>query len=594
MARLADEEIVNLWMSRKSGRSPILNRMVKVRDTNNGDVAVPLPEIDQTTMPAVANLLQQGVDAIGQRIASNMPYPQFPVLRQGIAKSVNDAMDRRTVMSYWWDCDRLDVKLGRAGRRFAAYASSYTIVKPDMKQEYAARFLRDPLTAFPSEGEPDDPCVMDCIFNYDRDYAWVKRNYPDAAYNIARNKRTPMDEKFSIVEWVDDTEQVMVLVGKPQQYAIAQEGSSPYIRLEQVDHRADMCPVAAAGRICLDREIGQFDGMIGMYQQQAIMMALDVIAVRRGIFPDMWWIGRNGMTPKVIRDADGLRGVTGLVQDAEPYQSTEQPGYKTDGTMDRLERAQRLDARIPAEFGGESGSNIRTGRRGDAVLAAVVDFPVQEAQRVFARALRHEDDVAISMDRNWWGNTTKTIWMGERKVTYTPNVLWTVEGKPYDYHQVTYSHAGSDVNGLAIGVLQRVGAGTMSAETGMELDPMIEDAEREKQRVTAEGLNKALLQGLQVQAAQGAIPPDDIGRMIQLLIEDNQPLYQAVANAQKEAQSRQATPAPQGAPETQPGLAQPGAGAEQPTIPQETPGTANLAQMLHALRAGGQPQGAAA
>ncbi|NCV60837.1 MAG: hypothetical protein EBW52_05455, partial [Betaproteobacteria bacterium] len=41
------------------------------------------------------------------------------------------------------------------------------------------------------------------------------------------------------------------------------------------------------------------------------------------------------------------------------------PGYKTDTALDRLERQERLEGSIPAEFGGESASNIRTGRRGE-------------------------------------------------------------------------------------------------------------------------------------------------------------------------------------------------------------------------------------
>jgi hypothetical protein len=47
-------------------------------------------------------------------------------------------------------------------------------------------------------------------------------------------------------------------------------------------------------------------------------------------------------------------------------------------------------------------------------------------------------------------------------------------------------------------------------------------------------------------------------------------LADAVTKIHEQAQKRQATPAPTGAPETMPGLAQPGMGAEQPpTQPQQ-------------------------
>jgi hypothetical protein len=184
------------------------------------------------------------------------------------------------------------------------------------------------------------------------------------------------------------------------------------------------------------------------------------------------------------------------------------------------------------------------------------------------------------MDKAWWGNTSKTIWMGNRKTVYTPNKLWE-----QTYHTVSYSHAGSDVNSLAIGVLQRVGAGTMSDITGMELDPLIDDAQQEKARVDIMGLEKALLTSIQTQTSQGAIPPMDVARMIQLRRSDT-PLADAVLEAQKEAQKRQATPAPEGAPQTQPGLGPPGMGAEQPSIPPPPQGGANMAQLLQQLTAG--------
>jgi hypothetical protein len=60
----------------------------------------------------------------------------------------------------------------------------------------------------------------------------------------------------------------------------------------------------------------------------------------------------------------------------------------------------------------------------------------------------------------------------------------------------------------------------------------------------------------------------------------------AIQAAQKRAQERQATPAPVGAPETMPGLAMPGMGAEQPAAPQGAPSLESLLGQL----GGGAPQ----
>jgi hypothetical protein len=73
-----------------------------------------------------------------------------------------------------------------------------------------------------------------------------------------------------------------------------------------------------------------------------------------------------------------------------------------------------------------------------------------------------------------------------------------------------------------------------------------------------------------------------------LTIEKNKPLYEAVQLTQKRAQERQAAMAPQGAPETMPGLAMPGMGAEMQAAPAGPP---NIQDLLSRL-GGGQPAGA--
>ena len=65
---------------------------------------------------------------------------------------------------------------------------------------------------------------------------------------------------------------------------------------------------------------------------------------------------------------------------------------------------------------------------------------------------------------------------------------------------------------------------------------------------------------------------------------DKMSLAEAIEAAQKRAQERQAAQAPQGAPETMPGLSMPGMGMEQPT---QGGGQPSLDQLLGALGPGG-------
>ena len=96
----------------------------------------------------------------------------------------------------------------------------------------------------------------------------------------------------------------------------------------------------------------------------------------------------------------------------------------------------------------------------------------------------------------------------------------------------------------------------------MRIDPLVEDVEKERDSVVAERLEEGLLAGLQQQAAQGALPPADLARIMELVRNDQVDLAEAVGRVQREAQERQAQPVEPGAPEAQPGIAQPGAGAE--------------------------------
>jgi hypothetical protein len=442
--------------------------------------------------------------------------------------------------------------------------------------------VRDPLTSFPAPlFGPDDLEPYDCIFSYGRTLDWLKDRYPEASA-VLRDGKNKGSDVFELVEYLDGEETVLIAVGKSPQASASwspQAGYDPPIaEIERVRNRAGVCPVIVAGRVNLDRAQGQFDGMLGMYQTQAKLMALEVLAVQKGIFPDTWLVARPGETPQIVNTANGLTGEIGVLKGGELRDATLNPGFMTNPTIDRLERGQRLTAGIPAEFGGESATNIRTGRRGDAVLSAVVDFPVQEAQKMFAASLAAENKRAIALAKSYAGNKAKSFyvsWKGAKgPVDYTPNVHFDS-----DENVVMFSHPGSDINNLVIGAGQRIGMGTLSKRAFMQIDPLVDDAETEHDAVIAEALEQALLSSLATQASQGGIPPGDLARITELVRTDRAELADAIQQVQREAQERQAKEVPAGTPESMPGLAQPGAGAEAtPTPPQA--GQPSLRELL--------------
>lgn len=560
------DEIVNLYKSRREAQGPIMRQMQEVKELVNGDIILPLNELDKNAKSSVANLVSVGLDQMSMRIASTMPVPYFPPLREGQERAKEMARQRKKAMLSIWDANRMSAKMRRRSRMLLAYSSSPVIIKPDFRTNTPKWHLRNPLDTFASPMEdPDDPVPANVIFSYSKTYKWVMDTYGHLLPGIPL---AAWDEKITMLEYVCDNELVVLVTGADNEGSKLK--SLPPIILERIPNRTGRPLAVIPQRINLDKPRGQFDGSIGMYYTRARLQALTEIAIERGIFPDEYLVARPNENPQVIQVADGKMGLLGIVKGGDIQQLQTNPGYKTDLAIDRLERQERLEGAIPAEFGGESGTNIRTGRRGENILSATIDFRVQEAQSIFEQSILEEDKIAIAIEKTYWGNQPKSFYMGTRtggKTEYTPNKLWES-----DYHNVAYSASGSDVNSLIVALGQRLGAGLISKESAREADPLVSDPELERDRIVAETMESALLSSIQSQAADpnGPYQPDDLAYLTKLVLVENVPIYDAVARTQRRAQERQATPAPQPempgqmVPEAMPGLAQPRMGAEQP------------------------------
>ena len=579
---ISAEAVVELYRMRKEAQGPLLQQMREVRQLANGDVILPLNDLDKTAKSSVANLLVQGLDQMSMRVASTMPVPYFPPLREGQERAKNLARDRKRAMLAIWDANSMSSKMRRRARHLLAYSQSPVVLKPDFRTLTPRWHVRNPLDTFPSPMEdPDDLVPNNVVFSYQRTYRWVLDNY---GYVIPNVESTTLnkDDRITILEYIDDSWVVLVVYADPDNNS-KWSSVQPTV-IDAVPNRCGQPLVVIPQRISLDRPRGQFDGVIGMYYTRARLQALTEIAIERGIFPDEYLIARPGENPQIMQVADGKLGILGMVKGGDIQQLNPQPGYKTDMAIDRLERQERLEGAIPAEFGGESGTNIRTGRRGDAILSATVDFRVQEAQEVMARALLAEDKLAISIEKTYWGSQPKSFFIPGRsggRADYVPSKLWES-----DYHNVAYSASGADVNSLVVGIGQRLGMGLMSKESAREADPLISDPDLEHDRIVSESMESALLSSIQSQAADpnGPYQPDDLAYLTRLVLVENVAIYEAVQRTQKRAQERQAQmapPPPEGmmaAPESMPGLAMPGMGAEQPAA-----GPPNIQALLSQL-----------
>jgi hypothetical protein len=584
---LTPEEIVALYQQRRKTAGPIKEQMRRVRDLANGDVIVPLNELDKNAKASVANLLVQGLDQMSMRVASTMPSPFFPPTKEGSERSKANARQRKRAMLAIWDHNKMQMKMRRRARHLLGYSQSAVILKPDFKTLMPTWAVRNPLDTFPAPtDDPDNNLPYDCIFTYRVSAQYLMQNYGDLVSGRLRLGRISADTRYTLLEYVSPDSIQLVVLGSDDspEMTPAERVGVEVIELENIPNRTGMPLAVVANRITLDKSRGQFDGVLGMYYTRARLQALTEIAIERGIFPEEYLIANSGENPEILQVADGKSGILGVVKGGTIQQLQLNPGYKTDTALDRLERQERLEGAIPAEFGGESATNIRTGRRGDSVLSATVDYRVQEAQAIFESSLMEEDRIAIAIEKAYWGTFQKSFYIPGRAAAgrsmYIPNQLWT-----NDFHYVTYSAAGSDVNALVVGLGQRLGAGIISKETARESDPLIADPDLEHDRIIAEGVEAALLSSIQQQAVDpnGPYQPEDLAYLTKLVVENDVPLFEAVRRTDQRARDRQAAMVQPGAPEAMPGLAQPGMGAEAGVAPPA--GAGGIEELLSQLGA---------
>ena len=409
------DAVVDLYMERVRDPSGQHAKMAMIRQIYNGESVVELPDINGIKAPPVPNLVAQGIDQIAGRIASVTPSISFVPKKRTMRREVRRAQTASKVVQAWWQADRFGLKMRQRARHLVAYAYSPVVIGWNYHENRPTWQVRDPLTTFPDSGVDSGQDARDVIFTYRRSVAWLShKGYGWAIakvldYGEEIHPSTPMN----LLEYVHDGYMCLVLLGQEKNKDVIW-GTPPTTRAVAIEEA--YLPGMTAfvpSRISLDGPIGQFDNMIAMYHTQARLAALEVMAVEKGIFPDTYLVSRPGELGKFIDGPfDGSTGQVNVIAGGDVKEMNPQPGYLTNPTIDRLERNQRVTAGIPAEFGGESSSNIRTGRRGDSILSATIDHPVGEAQEIFASSLERENAAAIALAKYFDGDGERTFYLG--------------------------------------------------------------------------------------------------------------------------------------------------------------------------------------
>lgn len=598
------DQIHSLYKERQKLQEPALAVMRSVAELANGDVHVVHPELDVNEKATVVNLFPGGLDALATRAASVQPDQVWPSLRPGVQLRDDLAWQRRQAGLAWWDMNTIGIADRLRYRHYFGWGSTPVTVLPTASSPSDKRDIphwraRSPLTAYPAPCEDKtDMEPTDAIFASRRPRAWLDARYGNAMARLdtgPRDQRRP-DDMFNVLEYIDCEEIVLCCAGRSS----SREGglwtpggyvqAAACVELERVPNKAGIPLSVFPGRITLDRMQGALDQMVPAYHRAAKLDSLNLLAIARGIFQDQWVVGHPGdpQSPEIITDADGMMGIIGEVAHGQVITlgNPTAAAQAADMAIDRLERSQRLVAGLPAELGGESGSNIRTARRGEQVLGSAIDMPIQEAQELFAASKVIELRMAVAVAKGWFGSKQTSFYVPRDgkvdKPDYAPNDTFET-----DQCFVKFSMPGTDANSLVIALGQRVNMGTMSLQTARETDPVIEDPVQERDRVEIEGLVRALLASLEQGAQQGTVGPDQIAAIAKAKYGTHEQLFDVVLKVHEEMQAKQAATAqaPAGDASQQPGL---GGGPATPPAPpgpfNGPPSSSALASILGNLR----------
>jgi len=551
--------IVDWYRQRRASAGPSRQRMAQLRDIYYGDVQVPLPELDRNEAAAVANLIAQGLDQMAMRVASTLPSVLYTPTKPGSVRA-EDFARRRALATYsWWQLNRFDRLQRKRARWIVGYAAAPVVMRPNFKKQIPAWQPVDPLTTFPAPMDPVDLIPADCIMAFKRALAWLDRTYPTQIRQLSLGQNPSPDTEIELVEYVDDEEHVLIAIGQaPEQPhmvwgSVPKASGKPFVELTRFPNRLGRCTVVYPTRPSLGEPISQFDGMPALYKTQARAMALWLISAERAIFPDTWFISRPNETVDIIEEPDGRAGIVGRVKGGDLREVTAAPSPQTGQIVDLLERNQRVTAGISPDFGGEAPTNVRTGRAGEQLLSATVDFWVQEAQETLALSYQEENALGIKIMREYFGSEHKFFVVNFAKVKGQADYIPLIHFES-DTNVVSFPHAGADANSLAIGLGQRLGLGEMSIRTAQDMDPYIDDSEREHRRITTESMEKAMLSALEQAIAAGQIGPLEVARMVELVKTGQMQIYEAFQKIHDEIQAQAQAAQPGQGPGAPPGL----------------------------------------
>lgn len=613
-----DHITMTMW-ARMRTQGPTLRTMHEVRQRYYGEWV--LPDLSAQDMGNLAPaIVADTIDHTGMR--ANEVAPMYRVPQYGNKDADREkATGRRKMLLHTRKESGWKVAGGRFFRHLSAYGTACLMARPDFDVQAMRIRVRDPLGCFPDPKAPEDLTPPENAgFVYGKSASWVRNRYPKSRSENGGPIPPPLNandsEMWELVEWWDSECMVIGILGPrlPEDISLYDAVGFRYAcELARVPNRVGFVPVSVPIRLTLDRVASQVSNILGHVDVMARFAALDMMASEKSIFPDKYILGSQpGVAPTLVGGVwhDGRTGKINLIYDAQQVaeiRGTPDPAGKI--AHDRFERNAKVSGgMIPQQVGEQYGS-ARSGRQVDAIIGAAIDPRILEMHDIASLTIASVNRAVLAGNKRYWGSRTFYLYSGmagDHVMKVKPDEIVEVvreagvdEYGPYDEmlgidNEVEYPVPGTDLQGTTIALGQLLAAKVIAKSEFRDRHPWTSaDSDIIERGVFEEDLKETLVEGLKQSVFSGTTAAIDVVEILKQYRETGDEV-QAVAEAHRLSQERQATLAPPPtpdqavAPEATPGISPAGAGAEQPLPPDETykrtDRQAQLRQLVLALK----------
>lgn len=619
------DQIRRMTLDLQDRRARVLRAMCDIQRLYDVDLVVPLPDVDQEpTMPNLTpQLMTDVIDGLAQRAASVKPAVKSPAKQPYVVDGPGGssyARDRVRILHAVYADSGWTVQRRKRFRHATAYDTCTIVVTPDQKRQMPRLSLRSPLETFPEPRalESADPAeYVAFITRYSG--AFLRERFPatqeERGGPITVHEGTRL---WDVFEWYDDDQICMGLLGPDllegehvsQSSGTWKMWGGPCMPLTRPQRNKAGVPLALTPQAVTLHSLGnRLNRLIENVNWQNRLMALEVLAAERAIFPDMFAMSsRSGGTPTLLDGAwhDGRTGLINLVSDAEQIGVVNQAPSPTIGNVRaELQRSFQNSSGLRDAMYGQAGSiNFRTGRALSAVNDMSIEPMIQEMHEVDERWMPFVNEGILRVFEGWWPRKRYTMFSGwhndDSLLEFTPAEC--IEGV---YHnKVSYAIPGADIVQLSQVLTSLSGAGKISDATFGELHPYIQDPRGERDALQTERLDAAFLAGMEQQVASGQMPVTVLARIRKRYNGGEMSLVDAVVEVDNEIREEQAAAQAQAQPDAGepalnamlglaagPAAAAPGAVPPNPGGPTAAPSGAGPAAQMRQLLSAAAPQG---